>query len=110
MVFDDAPLLEHTVSSEHVYDGLILHIDQVTNRLPDGSLAKREVARHVGASAILPIDAEGNVWLVRQYRAPVDRVLIEIPAGKLDDKAEDRLEAAKRELREVKFYLDLALM
>ena len=55
---------------------------------------------HVGASAVLPVDADGNVYLVRQFRAPIDRVLLEIPAGKLDSADEDRLLAAKRELKE----------
>ena len=98
--FDDERILEQTVATERVYDGLILHIDRLTNRLPNGKLAPREVARHVGASAVLPLDADGSVFLVRQYRAPVDRVLLEIPAGKLDSKNEDRLLAAQRELRE----------
>ena len=98
--FDDERILEQTVATERVYVGLILHIDRLPNRLPNGKLAPREVARHVGASAVLPLDADGNVFLVRQYRAPVDRVLLEIPAGKLDSKNEDRLLAAQRELRE----------
>ena len=98
--FDDSRIMEQTVSSEHVFDGLILHIDHLTNRLPNGKLAKREVARHIGAAAVLPVDGDGNVYLVRQFRAPVGRVLMEIPAGKLDFRGEDRLAAAKRELRE----------
>lgn len=102
--FDDSRILEQNISSEPVFDGIILHIDHLTNRLPNGNLAKREVVRHIGAAAVLPIDDEGNVYLVRQFRAPVDRVLLEIPAGKLDYKGEDRLEAAKRELREETGY------
>lgn len=98
--FDDERILEQTISTERVYDGLILHIDRLTNRLPNGKLALREVARHIGASAVLPLDEDGNVYLVRQYRAPIDRVLLEIPAGKLDFREEDRLLAAQRELRE----------
>ncbi len=98
--FDDARILETPVDSRRVFDGLILHIDHVTNRLPNGKLADREIARHVGASAVVPVDADGNVWMVKQFRAPLDRILLEVPAGKLDYKGEDRLEAAKRELRE----------
>lgn len=98
--FDDSRIMEQTVSSEHVFDGLILHIDHLTNQLPNGKLAKREVARHIGAAAVLPVDGDGNVYLVRQFRAPVGRVLMEIPAGKLDYRGEDRHAAAKRELRE----------
>ncbi len=98
--FDSANIAETTVDSKRVFDGLILHIDHITNRLPNGKTAAREVARHVGASAVVPVDGEGNVWLVRQFRAPIDRVLLEIPAGKLDYRGEDRLQAAKRELAE----------
>lgn len=98
--FHDEHILEKNVSSESVFDGIILHIEHLTNELPNGKLAKREVARHIGAAAVIPVDHEGNVYMVRQFRSPVDRVLLEIPAGKLDFKGEDRLDAAKRELRE----------
>ena len=97
---DNANIIETTIDSRRVFDGLILHIDHTTNRLPNGRTAAREIARHVGASAIIPVDDGGNVWLVRQFRAPIDQVLLEIPAGKLDFKGEDRLQAAKRELQE----------
>lgn len=98
--FHDEGILEKNISRERVFDGIILHIDHLTNELPNGKSAKREVALHVGASAVLPMDDEGNVYLVRQFRAPLDQVLMEIPAGKLDSADEDRLLAAKRELRE----------
>lgn len=97
---DNANLMEKTLETRRVFDGLILHIDHVNNRLPDGQTAAREIARHVGASAVVPLDGDGNVWLVRQFRAPIGEVLLEIPAGKLDHREEDRLLAAKRELRE----------
>lgn len=97
---NDQNIIERQVESRRVFDGIILHIDHMTYELPNGRLAPRECARHIGASAIVPVDAEGNVWLVRQFRACVDQVLLEIPAGKLDYKGEDRLETAKRELRE----------
>ena len=101
MIFqNDDSIMEKNLSRERVFDGIILHIDHVTNQLPNGKAAKREIAVHVGASAVLPIDGEGNIYLVRQFRAPIDRVLLEIPAGKLDDINANRLEAAKRELRE----------
>ena len=96
----DANIIEKNVESRRVFDGIILHIDHMTNELPNGQLAQRECARHIGASAVVPVDAEGNVYMVRQFRACIDRVLLEIPAGKLDYRGEDRLEAAKRELQE----------
>lgn len=85
---------------KRVFDGAIIHVDHMTTLLPNGKTALREVAVHVGASAIVPVDADGNVYLVRQYRAPLERVTLEIPAGKLDGVGEDRQIAAVRELRE----------
>lgn len=100
MIFHDESLIEKNISRKRVFDGIILHIDHLVNELPNGKPARREVAVHVGASAVLPIDSEGYVYLVRQYRIPLDKVLLEIPAGKLDCAGEDRLLAAKRELKE----------
>ena len=99
-VWNDANIIEKEISRERVFNGIILNIDHAVNELPNGKPAKREIAVHVGASAVLPVDAEGNVYLVRQFRAPINQVLLEIPAGKLDSVDEDRLLAAKRELRE----------
>lgn len=96
----DMRIMEKNISRERKFDGIILKIDHLTNELPNGKLAKREVAMHVGASAVLPMDGEGNIYLVRQFRAPIDQILLEIPAGKLDHVNEDRLLAAKRELNE----------
>ena len=98
--FDDASIMEKNISRKRVFEGIILNIDHVMNELPNGRHAAREIAVHVGASAVLPVDDEGNVYLVRQFRAPIDQVLLEIPAGKLDHVNEDRLLAAKRELKE----------
>lgn len=96
----DDTILEKIVRRERVFDGLILHIDHADAILPNGKIAKREIAVHVGASAVVPVDEQGNAYFVRQYRAPIERVLLEIPAGKLDAPDEDRLLAAKRELTE----------
>ena len=98
--FNDAAITEKYLSHERVFNGIILNIDHAVYQLPNGKPARREIARHLGAAAVLPIDDEGNVYFVRQFRAPLDKVLLEIPAGKLDSADEDRLEAAKRELAE----------
>ncbi len=98
--WNDVNIMEKEISRERVFNGIILNIDHAVNELPNGKHARREIAVHVGASAVLPVDAEGNVYLVRQFRAPIGQVLLEIPAGKLDSVDEDRLLAAKRELRE----------
>lgn len=93
-------LTERKVTSEKVYDGAILHVYKDTVTLPNGRPAGREVIRHVGAVGIVPMTDDGKVIVERQYRYPLDMVITEIPAGKLDSRAEDRLGAAKRELQE----------
>ncbi|MDX1622085.1 MAG: NUDIX hydrolase, partial [Nitriliruptorales bacterium] len=69
-------------------------------RMPDGSVHSREVVRHLDAVAVVPVLDDGSVLLLKQYRHPVERYVLEIPAGKLDHDDEDRAEAARRELRE----------
>ena len=93
-------ILEKLSDRRRVFDGAIIHVDHMTALLPNGKTALREVAVHMGASAVVPVDEEGNVYLVRQFRAPLEKVTLEIPAGKLDHPGENRLEAAQRELRE----------
>ena len=100
MEMNERQIEERILREERVYEGKLVKVNRLDVILPDGKEAAREAVRHPGASAIVPVDAEGNVTLVRQYRAPIAQVLLEIPAGKLDYKGEDRLEAAKRELRE----------
>ena len=72
--------------------------DQV--RLPNGHASVREVIRHVGAVCVVPVTEDGKIVIERQYRYPIDQVITEIPAGKLDSREEDRLHAAQRELKE----------
>lgn len=93
-------LRESPVRSETVYSGKILQLQRDTVLLPNGKTASRELIRHVGAVCVVPLTEENEVIVERQYRYPVAEVLTEIPAGKLDSKQEDRLEAARRELRE----------
>ncbi len=80
--------------------GKILDMKVDTVRVYNGRTATRELVRHVGAVCIAPVTADGQIVLERQYRYPIDKVLTELPAGKLDSKEEDPLAAAKRELRE----------
>ena len=93
-------LTEVTVSSEEIFDGQVVHLFKDTVELPNGKAATREVIRHVGAVAIVPMTEDGKVVVERQFRYPLHKVITEIPAGKLDSKSEDRLAAAKRELEE----------
>ena len=91
-------------SSEEIFDGKILHVFKYTIERPNGNVATREVIRHVGAVAVVPLTDDGKVIVERQYRYPLASVITEIPAGKLDSFTEDRLEAAKRELKEETGY------
>ncbi|MCL2852044.1 MAG: NUDIX hydrolase [Defluviitaleaceae bacterium] len=87
------------VQSTTVFHGKIVDVVHDTIALPDGRSALREVVRHVDGAAVLPIDKDGNVVLVRQYRHPLGGMALEIPAGTLN-KGEAHLECAARELEE----------
>lgn len=93
-------LVEKTKSSEDVFNGRILHVCNDTVILPNGHESTREIIRHIGAVCVIPVTDDGKVIIERQFRYPINSVITEIPAGKLDAATEDRLEAAKRELRE----------
>lgn len=102
MEFQD--LKEVQTGSQEIYDGVIVHLYKDTVQLPNGNPATREVIRHIGAVAVVPVTDDGNVIVERQFRYPLNEVITEIPAGKLDSAAEDRLSAAQRELREETGY------
>ena len=94
-------LTERMVESKTIFEGKIVRLTLDQAELPNGTLAAREVVYHPGGVAVLALDAENNVALVRQFRYPIRRELLELPAGKLDHGAEeDRLLGAKRELSE----------
>ena len=108
-------LEEKQIDREEIYNGHIVHLVRDKVFLPNGKEAVREVCIHVGAVAIIPLLDDGRVVVERQYRYPHKRVFLEIPAGKLNYKEEDVLEAAKRELREetgavAEKYTDLGIM
>ena len=92
------------MDSELIFEGVLLNIYRDTVALPSGDTAVRELNRHVGAVSMVPITEDGRMIVERQYRYPIGMVITEIPAGKLNSKDEDRLEAAKRELREETGY------
>ncbi len=97
---DDGRLREERLDGEVVYDGRIVRLEVDHVRLANGHETVREVIRHSGAVVVLPLHADGSVTLVRQFRYPVGRVLLELPAGKLDRPGEEPLECARRELAE----------
>lgn len=90
---------EQTEESTGIFNGRIITVHEDTVQLVDGTQAKREIVDHNGGVAIIGLTEEGEVLLVRQFRAPYKEVLYEIPAGKLE-KGEDPFEAAKREFQE----------
>ncbi len=90
---------EKTVSEKHIYKGNIINVDLITVTLPDGRQATRDIVRHPGASALIPLNEKGEMYMVRQFRKPLDAVSLEIPAGKLDH-GEAPLICAGRELKE----------
>ena len=92
-------LEEKTKDSAIVYDGRIFKIKRDTALLEDGSTAVREFVVHYGGVCILPVNDDGTILLVKQYRYPLGKVTLEVPAGKLE-KGEDHFEAGKRELLE----------
>lgn len=100
----DIPGIDEVIlDSRCAYDGSFLKVDSVDIELPNGKQAVHEVVRHPGAVGIVAVDGDGRILLVRQYRTALERVTLEIPAGKLEV-GEDPLECARRELSEETGY------
>ncbi|MDH4326733.1 MAG: NUDIX hydrolase [Betaproteobacteria bacterium] len=97
-------LAETFLDGEAVFAGKLLKVHRDRVRLPDGTAGVREYIRHPGAVAIVALFDDGRVLLERQFRYPLHRVFIEIPAGKLEA-GEDHLETGKRELLEETGYV-----
>ena len=94
-------LREKMISSQTIFEGKIIKVTLDQARLPDGSVAPREVVYHPGGVAVLALDEDNTVYLVKQYRYPIQQLLLELPAGKLDHGAEENvLLGAQRELSE----------
>lgn len=93
-------LTEKQISREDIFHGVALHVVRDRILLPDGSESVREISLHNGAAAVLPLLPDGRVIMERQFRYAHGRVMLEIPAGKLDTPDEPPLEGARRELYE----------
>jgi ADP-ribose pyrophosphatase len=102
-VSDQDRFYEKTISSQPIYDGRIIKVKVDEVLLPNGRTAKREIVNHQGAVAVLPLTTDGRMVAVRQFRKPLERTIVEIPAGKLEP-GEEPLACAKRELEEETGY------
>ena len=108
------PHTEKKLSSKELFDGRVIRVTVDTVQLENGKTSTREVVHHHGGACILPVDEDGNVTLVRQFRYALGEEVWELPAGKLEA-GEDPFEAAKRELSEecgltADHYLDLGVV
>lgn len=93
------PHTEAMLESKEIFNGRVIRVTLDKVQLEDGTTSTREVVHHHGGACILPVDADGNVTMVRQFRYALGEELWELPAGKLEA-GEDPFEAAKRELSE----------
>ena len=101
---DDKNLIEKEISSERVFDGVLLHVRKDEVELPNGHKSVREWIKHPGASSVIPLLPDNQIILVKQFRYPVGQVTLEVPAGKLDKVNEDPIVCAERELSEETGY------
>jgi len=94
---------EKTIKKTKIFDGKIISLQVDDVRLPDGNTSKREIVKHPGAVAIIAVTEEEKILFVKQYRKPLERSLIEIPAGRIEEGEEPKI-TALRELEEETGY------
>lgn len=87
------------VQAEKMYQGRAFDVEKVTMRLPDGAVRPYDLVRHKDSVSIVPLDEQGNILFVRQYRIGTGETLLELPAGVMED-GEEALSSAEREIRE----------
>ena len=97
---NESDFIERQVSSELIYDGVVVHLYRDEIEQSTGTRSIREIIRHNGAVCVIPVTEDKKVICVRQYRYAYAQTMLEIPAGKLDSKDELPESAARRELRE----------
>ncbi|OZU90043.1 ADP-ribose pyrophosphatase [Virgibacillus indicus] len=94
---------EKTIHTEEIYNGKIVQLQVDDVALPNGKSAKREIIKHAGAVAVIPITKDNKIVFVEQYRKPLEKSIIEIPAGKLEEGEKPEITAI-RELEEETGY------
>jgi len=94
---------EKTLNSARLYEGKIINLRVDTVELPDKKYSKREIVEHSGAAAVVPLTMDGHVILIKQFRKPIEEIIYEIPAGRLETKETPR-NCALRELAEETGY------
>ena len=90
---------EKKIDGKTLYEGVIVNVRLDRAELVNGDVVRREVVEHPGGVTVIPVEEDGTVWCVRQFRYPVQREMLEVPAGKLEI-GEKPLPAAVRELSE----------
>ena len=93
------PISKKTIDSTRIFEGKVVRLRRDTVELENGKQTFREVIDHPGGVSILAMDEEGKIFFVRQFRYPFGRMLLELPAGKLEP-GEDPADSGRRELRE----------
>ena len=88
-----------TITSKITYEGRAFSVSQDKVELPNGGVTRLDIVHHSGAVTIVPVDGDGNMWFVHQYRHAASKMMLELPAGTLEDN-EDPRECAMRELQE----------
>jgi ADP-ribose pyrophosphatase len=97
--YDESRFIEETIETKHIYKGNIINVESLTVKLPDGRTATRDKVSHPGATVIIPLTKNNEIYMVRQYRKAIEMVTLELPAGKLDE-GEEPVKCAVRELKE----------
>lgn len=92
-------LEEKMLKTQTFFEGKIISVSRDEVELENGNIATREVVHHSGGVCVIPIDSDGSVFMVRQFRYPFGKALLELPAGKLE-KGESHYDCGLRELRE----------